>query len=40
MREANEKYGIKLGETFRENERMFWKEVKRVRKGERVKQVH
>ena len=27
-----------LGENFRENKKMFWKEVKRVKKGENVEQ--
>lgn len=33
-READRRWGQRLGEKFEENKKMFWKEVKRVRKGE------
>ena len=33
-REANERWGSKLVEDFESNKMMFWKEVKRVRKGD------
>jgi len=33
-READERWGERLNESFKENSKMFWKELKRVRKGE------
>ena len=33
-READERWGERMNESFRENSKMFWKELKRVRKGE------
>ena len=38
--EAHEKWEIKKSENFIENKRMFGKEVKKVRSGERAKQVN
>ena len=32
--QANERWGAKVAEDFRQNKKMFWKEVNRVRKGE------
>ena len=33
-RDADARWGRRLGENFEENKKMFWKEVKRVRNGE------
>ena len=33
-REAEDRFGAKLSQDFEGNKKMFWKEVKRVRKGE------
>ena len=32
-REAEERFGMKLSQNFEGNRKMFWKEVKKVRKG-------
>ena len=37
-RRANERWGERIASNFRERKKMFWKEVKRVRKGERKKE--
>ena len=36
-RMANRRWGERLGNDFEGNKKMFWKEVKRVRKGEQTR---
>ena len=35
---ADRRWGERLGNDFEGNKKMFWKEVKRVRKGEQVRE--
>ena len=38
-REAEDWFGARLSQDFEGNSKMFWKEVKRVRKGEQGKEM-
>ena len=37
-RMADRRWGVRLGNDFEGNKKMFWKEVKRVRKGEQARE--